>query len=81
MQMPRWLFSDSRYAGMSLEAKLGTVMLQDDPDDSSSPFVPPEEKPRTSDSEALDGPSVPERHRASLLCGQLPGILRQEQRE
>lgn len=128
MQMPRWLFSDPRYAGMSLEAKLAytfllnrfqlsrrngwvndlgevfvvfprkelarelriceqkvtaafralkeldliwekrcgrgdanqiylaTVTPQDDPDYSSSPFVPPEEKPRTSDSEALDGP-------------------------
>ena len=128
MQMPRWLFSDPRYAGMSLDAKvaytfllnrfqlsrrngwvndfgevfvifprkelarelriceqkvtaafrtlkeldliwekrcgrgdanqiyLATVTPQDDPDYSSSPFVPPEEKPRTSDSEALDGP-------------------------
>ncbi len=27
MQMPRWLFSDPRYAGMSLEAKLAYTFL------------------------------------------------------
>ena len=27
MQMPRWLFSDPRYAGMSLEAKVAYTFL------------------------------------------------------
>ena len=131
MQMPRWLFSDPRYTGMSLDAKvsytfllnrfqlsrrngwvndfgevfvifprkelarelrvceqrvtaafrtleelnliwekrcgrgdanqiyLATVMPQDDPDYTSAPFVPPEEGPRTADSEVLDGSDFP----------------------
>jgi len=130
MQMPRWLFSDPRYADMSLEAKLtytfllnrfqlsrrngwvndfgevfvifprkelarelhiceqrvtaafrtlkdldliwekrcgrgdanqiylATVVPQDDPGYSSAPFVPPEETPRTTEPEVLDGPEL-----------------------
>ena len=38
---------------------LATVEPQDDPDYTSAPFVPPEERPRTADSEVLDGSDFP----------------------
>ena len=146
MQMPRWLFSDSRYSDMSLEAKLtytfllnrfqlsrrngwvndfgevfvifprrelvhelhiceqrvtaafrtlkelnliwekrcgrgdanqiylATVKPQDDPGYSNAPFIPPEEEPRPTGSEVLDGPD-------SSMATQEPQHSRAKNRE